>query len=99
MKTGTKQLQRIIQLRTLDLLCRIDFCHRLKALKGRQMIAQGKAAQQPQPWVKRPILQFFGHSPQLKANDEKTIGAALFYEAHRASAFGLSASGPPTEWE
>jgi hypothetical protein len=42
------------------------------ALKGRQMIAQGKAAQQPEPWVTIPIFGFSRHSPPAEANDEKS---------------------------
>jgi hypothetical protein len=33
------------------MLCKKDFVIHFKALKGRQRIAQGKAAQQPQSWV------------------------------------------------
>ena len=36
------------------------------------MIAQGKAAQQPQPWVNRPKQPvFFRHSSPVETNDEK----------------------------
>jgi hypothetical protein len=47
--------------------------HDSKALNGRKKVAQGKAAQQPPPWVKdlnKPC--FFRHSPRLEANDEKS---------------------------
>jgi hypothetical protein len=65
------------------------FVIHFEALKGRQMIAQGKAAQQPQPWVTIQMIRLFCHSPPVEANDKKSnapdcvpkINSDLFYEA------------------
>jgi hypothetical protein len=53
------------------------------------MVAQSKAAQQPQLWVMIQIYLFFRHSPPREANDEKSKRPIPGLDSGCPSPFGI----------